>query len=126
MTWAPGLTLDKIEKEAILSAYNFYNKNIHITARSLKIDVDELRIKFNKYDKEKLDNERRIEDRKKVEEEYRMRARGVSPSLPINNMRQSYEQESINLPMDLLDQEIKSQSKKMSYTKKPEHKIDGR
>lgn len=126
MTWAPGLTLESIEKDAILTAFAFYNRNIYITARSLRIDVDELRLKFSKFDREQLNEDKKIEDRKRKEEEFRIRSRGITSPLPIDNIQHSSKQEEIKLPLDFIEEEIKSHSRKMSYTKKTEHKIDVR
>lgn len=50
MTWQPGVTLKDLEKEAIIKAYNFYQKNKTKTAGSLGIAIRTLDNKLKEYE----------------------------------------------------------------------------
>lgn len=52
ISYQPGLTLDKIEKDVILSALKFYQNNKTRTASALNIAVRTLDNKMAKYEKE--------------------------------------------------------------------------
>lgn len=80
--WSPGVSLEQVEKQVILNAYDFYKKNIYVTAQSLKIDSIALQKKLNKYEKERVIEEEKNEIRKKREEEFIARARGPN-SIPV-------------------------------------------
>ncbi len=52
MNWEPGITLDDIEKEAILVAYKYYRNNKTQTAAALGIAIRTLDYKLARYAKE--------------------------------------------------------------------------
>jgi hypothetical protein len=80
--WSPGVSLEQIEKQVILAAYEFYKRNIYLTSKSLNVEIGSLQKKINKYEKERLAEEEKIEIRKKREEEFISRARGPN-SIPV-------------------------------------------
>jgi DNA-binding NtrC family response regulator len=49
ITWQPGVTLEEVEKQAILLALKFYQNNKTQTARSLGIAIRTLDAKLDKY-----------------------------------------------------------------------------
>lgn len=49
MSWQPGLTLDQVEREAILAALQFFHGNKTRTAKALNIAIRTLDSKLNKY-----------------------------------------------------------------------------
>lgn len=63
MVWSPGITLDSLEKQAILKAYDFYKKNKLATANSLGIALRTLDNKLERYEQEdKIEQERKLND----------------------------------------------------------------
>ena len=74
--WSPGLTLEMIEKEAILKAYNYFQKNKTQTALALGITTQTLHNKLNKYEEDQKADEQRVIEQRRREEELQRRAKG--------------------------------------------------
>jgi len=49
MTWSPGVTIEDLEKEAVIKAFRFYNQNKTHTANSLGIAIRTLDSKLEQY-----------------------------------------------------------------------------
>lgn len=79
ITWTPGIKLAEIEKEIILKAYKFCSDNKTTTARMLGLDIKTLRAKIEKYDKEKEEEIKRDELRRKLNEDFQRKSRGLPP-----------------------------------------------
>jgi transcriptional regulator with PAS, ATPase and Fis domain len=47
--WQPGMTLEEVEKQVILKAFQFYNRNKTHTAKALDIAIRTLDSKLEKY-----------------------------------------------------------------------------
>ena len=77
--WTPGLTLEEIEKQAILKAYAFYHKNKTHTAQALGIALRTLDNKFEKYEAERIAQEKRDEAVRLKDESFYYRQRGLTP-----------------------------------------------
>lgn len=88
--WTPGRTLEQIEKEAILKAYAHHRQNKTQTANSLGISIRTLDSKLEKYQQDDVENEQRIENAKKREDDFIKRSRGnveainAAANAPIN------------------------------------------
>lgn len=50
ITWSPGVSLEEIERQVILKAFNHFNKNKTATAQSLGIAIRTLDNKLEKYE----------------------------------------------------------------------------
>jgi transcriptional regulator with PAS, ATPase and Fis domain len=51
IAWQPGMTLEDMEKQIILKAFRFFNKNKTQTAKSLGIAIRTLDAKLDKYNR---------------------------------------------------------------------------
>lgn len=81
INWTPGISLEAIEKEAILQAFRFYRSNKTMTASALGISVRTLDAKLEIYlagDKKQKEAED-LERAKRAE--WLERARGVRPPI---------------------------------------------
>lgn len=54
--WCVGMTLDDVEKEAIVKAYKFYHGNKTQTAKSLGIAIRTLDAKLDRYGVKKIES----------------------------------------------------------------------
>lgn len=79
LNWNPGMTIESMEKEAILQALRFYRGNKTATANALGIAIRTLDNKLAQYE---------IDDKKQKEidangkikrDEFQRRARGITP-----------------------------------------------
>jgi hypothetical protein len=84
--WVPGKSLEQLEKEVILKAYNFCNKNKLRTAESLGISPRTLDNKFERYS-----------EQEKIELELFQRRTK-------RNEIQQYKQRGMPVPSHLLDE----------------------
>ncbi len=89
--WSPGVTLEHVEKQVILKAYKHYRENKTVTASALGIAVRTLDNKLEKYAEDQAKEERELSEIRRREQEYRLRARGITSSepLPIGNEAQT-------------------------------------
>jgi hypothetical protein len=78
-TWAPGLTLDTIERQATLEAFDYYRGNKTATANALGINIRTLERNLERYEQERQDEEKRNAEYRRRNEEYLARARGIVP-----------------------------------------------
>jgi len=80
VTWSPGMTLEALERQAILAAFQFYGRNKTATAQSLGIAIRTLDHKLERYssdDEEHTDRDAAIRARHR---DFERRSRGVHPS----------------------------------------------
>ena len=87
-SWNPGKTLEQLEKEVILKAYNFCNKNKLRTAATLGISPRTLDNKFEKY----------TDDEKKELDLFQRRMK--------KNEINGYKARGLEVPKHLLEEEI--------------------
>ena len=81
LNWQPGMSLELVEKEAILQAFRFYRANKTTTASALGISIRTLDAKLEKYATDdvllrKVDDERREQAR-----EFGLRQRGITRNI---------------------------------------------
>lgn len=79
VTWAPGMSLENLEREVVAKAYRFYNQDKTATAASLGICV---RTMTNKLDKLREDQEgvKQASEKRGTERKAQLaRCRGQSP-----------------------------------------------
>ncbi len=80
ITWSPGMTLESIEKQVVLKAFNHYRGNKTATANALGIAIRTLDTKLEKYEVDvTAERERQAEDGRK-RESLLARSRGVVPN----------------------------------------------
>lgn len=77
--WAPGMTLESIEKQVILKAFRFYRGNKTTTCRALDIAIRTLDAKLEKYELEGKADEASRADEKQRREDFLARSRGQVP-----------------------------------------------
>lgn len=80
VSWAPGMRIDRLERDVILAAFKFYHQNKTTTAASLGIAIRTLENKLEKYAKEDEAAKEAAEDRDRKRQEYLDRARGIKPA----------------------------------------------
>lgn len=79
LNWQPGMTLEGIEKEAILQAFRFFRGNKTSTSIALGIAIRTLDSKLERYQVESKQQEIDTDDRRKRQENHLARARGLTP-----------------------------------------------
>lgn len=77
--WSPGTRLDDIERQVILKAFGYYNKNKTATANALGIAIRTLDVKLEKYGADDAAVKAADEQRKANREFQLARARGIVP-----------------------------------------------
>jgi hypothetical protein len=80
ITWSPGITLEEIEKQVIQRAYKHYRENKTVTSNSLGVDVKTLYNKLEKYELDRLEQEKKNAIRQSQREEFLNKARGNPPN----------------------------------------------
>jgi len=80
LNWQPGMTLESIEKAAILQAFRFYRGNKTTTANALGIAIRTLDNKLEKYEADGKEEERMINEQRRQREEFLQRQRGIHPA----------------------------------------------
>lgn len=83
--WAPGVTLDAIEKQVILMAFRFYRGNKTATSNALGIAIRTLDNKLDRYMAENLADIERQNRERKDRTEFLKRQRGGHPATDIGN-----------------------------------------
>lgn len=82
-TWAPGMSLDFVEKQAILEAFRFYRSNKTQTSIALGISIRTLETKLDRYKKDKNDDDEQYQQRAAHRAEFIRRSRapanGIAP-----------------------------------------------
>lgn len=78
IVWTPGISLENIEKQVILKAYDHYRSNKTATAGALGISVRTLDSKLERYDAEKRIEDERREQSQQEREHQLSRARGFA------------------------------------------------
>jgi hypothetical protein len=96
ITWSPGVTLESIEHQVIIRAYDYYKKNNAATARALGIDVRTLKAKLDKYDADGKERERLAEIRRQENENFLARSRGLPPVYDMADKPMPLPQNGIN------------------------------
>lgn len=76
--WSPGVTLQAIEKQVILTAFRFYRGNKTATSRALDISVKTLDNKLNQYKVDMTSEDERQINGKRQREEFLARCRGAN------------------------------------------------
>lgn len=76
VNWQPGMTLESIEKEAILQAFRYYRGNKTATSQALGIAIRTLDNKLESYKVQGEEKEKADAERKQREQDYLRRARG--------------------------------------------------
>lgn len=76
LNWNPGMTIESIEKDAILQALRFYRGNKTATANALGIAIRTLDNKIAQYEQDAKKEEAASEIRKQQREEFQRRSRG--------------------------------------------------
>jgi len=80
ITWSPGITLDQIERQVILKAFDHFRKNKTVTSNALGISIRTLDNKLDKYlEEDKVELERQNAERAKRSEQL-ARSRGNPPN----------------------------------------------
>lgn len=74
--WSPGVTLESIEKQVILTAFRFYKGNKTKTSISLGISIRTLDNKLDGYKELNVTEEKRQQDDRATREAFLTRARG--------------------------------------------------
>lgn len=74
--WSPGVSLESVEKQAIILAYRFYRGNKTATANSLGIAIRTLDSKLEKYHADDLGEEKRYADDQARRKEWLSKMRG--------------------------------------------------
>ncbi len=76
----PGMTLEELEKQAILCSFRFHRGNKTATSNALGIAIRTLDAKLEKYEKDSEETKKRMDDQRMMAEDHLRRARGL-PSL---------------------------------------------
>lgn len=78
ISWSPGMTLEAIEKQVILKAFQFFNNNKTTTASALGIAIRTLDSKLDKYKIEEEESRVKHERERQRREEFQIRSRGIA------------------------------------------------
>lgn len=78
--WQPGMTLEAIEKDAILKAYRHYRGNKTVTAQALGIAIRTLDNKLESYAAESKLQQEAADDIRQKTRDFELRARGKQPA----------------------------------------------
>ena len=79
VNWVPGITLEQLEKECILKAYQFYRQNKTQTAAALGIALRTLDNKLERYTEDEQRERERKESDRRERAEILKRMRGIQP-----------------------------------------------
>lgn len=79
LDWSPGMTLESVERQAILAAYAFHKNNKTITSNALGISIRTLDAKLEKYSLDDKKFEEAEHGRKRDQQEWLLRSRGQHP-----------------------------------------------
>lgn len=74
--WAPGVTLDDVERQVILKAFAFFNRNKTQTSRALNIAIRTLDVKLEKYAAQDAAEIERQKDELERRKDFLKRQRG--------------------------------------------------
>lgn len=85
INWSPGVTLEQIEQQVILRAYEHFRRNKTQTSISLGIAIRTLDSKLERYEKEEQERTAADARRRTENEAFLARARGHHPSIAIDN-----------------------------------------
>lgn len=80
IVWSPGVTLEDVEKQAILKALDHFRWNKTATASALGISVRTLDARIEKYDEEKKAEAAHQVELRRQRDDYLARARGQAPT----------------------------------------------
>ncbi len=119
INWNPGMTIEVIEKEAILQALRFYRGNKTATANALGIAIRTLDNKIAQYEQDTKKEEAASEFRKKQRDEFQKRARGpaqvvqtsvqTSTGVRMESVADAAKEHAVPLPVGSKVQEMSSQ-----------------
>ncbi len=76
----PGMTLEELEKHAILCSFRFHRGNKTATSNALGIAIRTLDAKLEKYEKDGEEGKKRMDEQRALAEDFSRRQRGL-PSL---------------------------------------------
>ena len=77
IVWSPGVTLENIEKQVIVKAYDYFKKNKTSTSIALGISIRTLDSKLEKYKDDDRIAAEKLADTNKRNADYLRRARGI-------------------------------------------------
>lgn len=83
--WSPGVTLEQIEEMVILKAYSHYHQNKVLTASALGISERTLHTKIKLYEDKQAAFKEAEAERKRRNEEFLKKARGIQPPPQVEN-----------------------------------------
>lgn len=79
VVWTPGMPLEQLEKQQIEAELEFRMRNKTATASVLGISVRTLDAKLERYENEREEQRIRDEQRRKKEEDFSRKSRGLPP-----------------------------------------------
>lgn len=97
LIWSPGMSLEIVEKLVIIKAYSHFRQNKTATANSLGIAIRTLDAKLDKYEFERMEEEKKNNLEKQKKEDLLARARGNPP----NNLGIPFSPSSIHVPSSI-------------------------
>jgi hypothetical protein len=89
LNWQPGMTLESIEKEAILQAMRYYRGNKTATANALGFAIRTLDAKLTKYQEDAESKKQRDEERHAREQDFIKRSRGIGQTIKNPDQRRA-------------------------------------
>ena len=78
--WSPGVSLEEIEKQVILKAFAHYRRNKTVTSNALGIAIRTLDHKLEKYEYDKLEQDKKDAEYRARREEFLIKSRGNPPN----------------------------------------------
>ncbi len=96
INWSPGVSLDQVEKQVVLKAYDHYRRNKTTTANSLGISIRTLDSKLEKYEQEELAAVEAAHAERQQRTELLNRSRGINTE-PTIDTRPTKANEGISL-----------------------------
>lgn len=84
--WSPGVTLEAIEKQVILKAFQFYRGNKTQTSIALGISIRTLDNKLAQYKEESSQQQEREDAQREREADFQRRSRGLAKT-PISSVQ---------------------------------------
>lgn len=80
IVWSPGVKLEEIERQVILTAYRHFQSNKAATAIALGIAVRTLDAKLERYEADAKAQRQRDAEAQIQQDSFMLRARGLAPS----------------------------------------------
>lgn len=128
LNWQPGLTLEEIEKSAIIQAFAYFKRNKTQTSIALGIAIRTLENKLEKYQMDDKSVREADHVRKLERENFQRRARGLPPlpqnghdpqtGLRVESPHDSSAQHAVSLPVGEKVQEVSPRKVAVGDTRK--------